>query len=287
MNKIPIRHIHESLREPEFTGEFSIRSLAELLGGKDMVQDLHRHSFYYIMVLATGEGNHSIDFMDYPVQDNTIFFMRPGQVHELTLKSGATGYLIAFTKDFYPPFDKVLMAVFRKVNAKNYCRPEANRFARLLSIMDQVSHEHNNKSQWYTQAIRSGLDTFFIELARQSHTPDKVSDDGSSYMQERLEELQEWIALHLHTHKQVSYYANKLNITSYQLNAITKSTLGKTGSEVINEAIILEAKRNLLATSYQVNQIAYDLGYEDPSYFIRFFKKHTGHSPDAFRRNFK
>ena len=51
--------------------------------------------------------------------------------------------------------------------------------------------------------------------------------------------------------------------------------------------MILEAKRNLLATSNLVNQIADDLGHEDVSYFIRFFKKHTGYSPEAFRQNFK
>jgi YesN/AraC family two-component response regulator len=73
----------------------------------------------------------------------------------------------------------------------------------------------------------------------------------------------------------------------YQLNNVTKTTLNKTASEVINEHIILEAKRHLLATSELVNQIAYYLGYDDPSYFIRFFKKHTGASPEAFRLNLK
>jgi len=78
-----------------------------------------------------------------------------------------------------------------------------------------------------------------------------------------------------------------MNLSSYQLNAITKTSLNKTPSELINEHILLEAKRRLLATSSQVNQIADDLGYKDVSYFIRFFKKHTGHSPEAFRDNFR
>jgi AraC family transcriptional activator of pobA len=51
--------------------------------------------------------------------------------------------------------------------------------------------------------------------------------------------------------------------------------------------VILEAKRCLLATSNQVNQTAYRLGYEDVSYFIRFFKKQTGYSPEAFRNSFR
>jgi AraC-like DNA-binding protein len=78
-----------------------------------------------------------------------------------------------------------------------------------------------------------------------------------------------------------------LNLSSYQLNAIVRATLGKTCSELIIEYILLESKRYLLATSHQVTQIAYHLGYEDVSYFIRFFKKHTGYSPEAFRNNLK
>jgi AraC-like DNA-binding protein len=77
-----------------------------------------------------------------------------------------------------------------------------------------------------------------------------------------------------------------LHLSPYQLNAITKSMLGKTCSELIHEYIILGSKRQLLATSNQVSQIAYQLGYEDVSYFTRFFRKHTGLSPEAFRHHF-
>jgi AraC family transcriptional regulator, transcriptional activator of pobA len=78
-----------------------------------------------------------------------------------------------------------------------------------------------------------------------------------------------------------------MNLSVYQLNAITKATLSKTCSDLITQQIILEAKRCLLATSHQVNQTAYRLGYEDVSYFIRFFKKQTGYSPEAFRHIYK
>jgi AraC-like DNA-binding protein len=76
-----------------------------------------------------------------------------------------------------------------------------------------------------------------------------------------------------------------MNLSPYQLNEITKSSIGRTASELINDHIILQAKRNLLATPNQIKDIADILGYEDVSYFIRFFKKHTGLSPESFRRN--
>jgi AraC family transcriptional activator of pobA len=106
-------------------------------------------------------------------------------------------------------------------------------------------------------------------------------------MQERLEELLELLETHITTHKQVSEYAQLLNLSAWQLNTITKTTLGKTCSELINEYIILESKRYLLATNHQIKEIAWHLGYEDISYFIRFFKKHTGYSPELFRHNFR
>jgi AraC-like DNA-binding protein len=78
-----------------------------------------------------------------------------------------------------------------------------------------------------------------------------------------------------------------MNLSFYQLNEITRTAVGKTASAMIVEYIVLEAKRYLLASPNQVKEIADYLGYEDPSYFIRFFKKQTGLSPDAFRKNFK
>jgi AraC-like DNA-binding protein len=86
--------------------------------------------------------------------------------------------------------------------------------------------------------------------------------------------------------KNPSQYAALLNLSTYQLNNTTKTLLGKSASELINDRVILEAKRYLLATSNQIIQIAGHLGYEDASYFVRFFKKHTGLSPEAFRKNY-
>jgi AraC family transcriptional activator of pobA len=73
----------------------------------------------------------------------------------------------------------------------------------------------------------------------------------------------------------------------YQLNTVTKAITEKTVSELINDQIILESKRYLLATGDQIKEIAFHLGFEDISYFIRFFKKQTGYTPEAFRAGFK
>ncbi len=123
-----------------------------------------------------------------------------------------------------------------------------------------------------------------IELVRlHGNNP---TDNAGAYRRQRFEEFSELLEAHVYTHKQVAEYAGMMSLSPYQLNAITKETQGKTCSRLITEHIILEAKRYLLATAGQVNQVAYQLGYEDASYFARFFKKHTGYSPETFRHNF-
>jgi AraC-like DNA-binding protein len=283
MDKIPVRHINTIHKEPDFSGGFSIRDIQDLLAGKDMVQELHRHDFFYVLALKNGTGKHEIDFTSYTVSGNSVFFMRPGQVHRLVLKAKSKGYLMQFRNDFYFPYEKVPNQLLRKAGKINYYKLSVAGFEKLHSILTYIFQEYAGKQEGYREVIKADMDIFFIELARQNSG--NISGNVDLYMQERLEELLAFLELHVFDHKQVSEYAAMMNLSVYQLNAITKETLGKTCSELINEHIILEAKRYLLATADQINQIADLLGYEDVSYFIRFFKKHTGHSPETFRNN--
>jgi AraC family transcriptional activator of pobA len=285
MDSIPIRHINASQKEPGLSDSFSIRDIQSLLAGKDMVQQIHRHDFFYILVLKKGIGDHTIDFTPYPVSNHSVFFMRPGQVHQLVLKAESTGYLLQFRAELYFPHDKVFNQLLRTASNINHYQFDEPGFQRLLSVSASILQEFTAKKEKYQEVIKANMGILFIELARQhnSNAPASVN----LYMQERLEKFLELLEANVFNHKQVSEYAAMLNLSSYQLNAIAKSALGKTCSEIIKEHIILEAKRCLLATSNQVTQTAYRLGYEDVSYFIRFFKKHTGYSPEAFRTNFR
>lgn len=285
MERIPIRHLSSTQAEPDLFGNFGIRKIVDLLDGKDMLQELHRHDFFYILVVENGKGQHEIDFRSYPITDHTVFFMRPGQVHQIELNAGSTGYLIHFRDEFYLPHDQHAGQLLRKLSQLNHYGLNADQFPKLMGVLLAVFEEYTDKQERYQEVIKANMGIFFIELLRaQQHNP---ADQVSLYNQEGLEKFLSLLERHVFSHKQVAEYAQMLNLSTYQLNAIAKTTMGKTCSELINEYLILEAKRYLLATSNQVNQIAYSLGYEDVSYFIRFFKKYTGHSPEAFRQNFR
>lgn len=284
MKSIPVRNIH-TVKEPT-SGRFSIRKVQDILNGKDLQHDLHRHNFFFVLLIQKGEGTHEIDFSPYRVTDYSVFLLRPGQVHQLYLKAGATGYLMEFNTEFYHPKDLAALRL-RKASSKNFCQLETKRFEKLDTLLANIFEEYINKQNGYQDAIKAGLEIFFIELVRQSDDPKSKSTHNNTYTQERFEEFTELLEKHINSQKQVTHYTGLMNLSSYQLNEITKTAVGKTASALIDEYILLEARRYLLATPNQIKEVADQLGYEDPSYFIRFFKKHTGLSPDAFRKNFK
>jgi len=81
----------------------------------------------------------------------------------------------------------------------------------------------------------------------------------------------------------VGEYARLLALTPGHLNDLTKAATGQTASALIDARLILEAKRLLAHSDASTAEIAADLGFQDPSYFGRFFRRHVDQSPGAFR----
>ncbi|UZR96896.1 helix-turn-helix domain-containing protein [Chondrinema litorale] len=284
MDQIPIRSLKPTTPHVEAT-YFNIKDLKSLLGGNDLFHALHRHDFYFMLVIENGKGIHEIDFNSYQIQHSSIYFLRPGQVHQLQLDRKSAGFIIQFNNEFLSTDDSSFSQLIKEIKHNNLYSFEKEPFNGLMNLFYSIYHENSKKRYQFLNVIRANLRILFIELIRNNtKTP---SHQKNEYQQERLDTFLELLEKHIINHKQVSHYAEMLHLSVYQLNAITTKTLGKTSSTLINEQIILESKRLLLATNNQVNQIALQLGYVDVSYFIRFFKKHTGFSPEVFRNNSK
>jgi AraC family transcriptional regulator, transcriptional activator of pobA len=287
MKTIPVKSIQLQGHQTNGFDGFKIRSISEVIAGKDMNQDLHRHDFYFILVARKGSGMHAIDFIEHKVKTNAIFMLRPGQVHKLQLKAGSEGYLLEFSKDFQF-LSKTGNELLRKATNRNYCQLDKMGTGALCAILQTMLEEFRARQEGFENVIKANLEVFFIQYLRYRQQ-DQGTDNNKAnhYQQEKLQEFLDLLEVNINSEKHASAYADMVSLSPFQLNSITKNLLGKTVAELIEDQILLEAKRYLLATSNQVNQIAFQLGYEDVSYFIRFFKKLTGHTPEAFRKNFR
>ena len=93
------------------------------------------------------------------------------------------------------------------------------------------------------------------------------------------------LAANVSNERSVDFYAGQLDITPNHLNKSVKTVTGRTAITILNEMSIQEAKMQLKHTNQSISDIAFQLGFEDLSYFSRFFKKATGMSPMEYRRN--
>src|SRR5690606_8127828 len=111
------------------------RDLQQILNDKDLIHDLHRHDFYFVLAVEHGTGIHEIDFVPYPVHDNTVFILRPGQVHKLELTADTKGFLLEFDLSFYQPKNSIAEHRWKKASSKNYCEVASARFQRLQTYL--------------------------------------------------------------------------------------------------------------------------------------------------------
>ena len=265
-------------------GNFQILKLDEVLKNQEMIEKSHRHDFYFILVIQKGKGTHTIDFKDYKVVSNSIYFLRPGQIHELYLHKNTQGYLITFDKDFYNSNTATSKQQFNALFGQNYylLREES---PKVYSLLHLLREEHTTQKEGFKQAIIAYLELFFLHIYREKiHSKDDMIKQSyeSKVMDAYLLLMEEFVCIH----KKLPFYTEKLQVSLQQLNTFSKRMLGKSSSELMVDQIILESKRVLLATTLQVKEVAYYMGYEDVSYFIRFFKKHTNYTPKEFRESY-
>ncbi len=282
---IPIRQLAEA-SDP--LSEFKILNLYKFTSNKELKQRVHRHDFYFVLIVVKGLGKHTIDFTTFTVEPRMVFFMRPGQIHELDLEAGCQGFILEFSEAFVPRAIENSRYMVYSIGQNNVFTLNTESFRGVLQSVEKIYEESQNSSLEKNEVIRLHLHLILIELYRQIVEQQLVPEQGKNdFAQEQLYFFLELLEKNISRRKRVSEYAELMNLTPYQLNSITKSELNKSVSTLINEQVLLEAKRHLLTTSNQVNQIALELGFEDVSYFIRFFKKHLGSSPSVFRQNFK
>lgn len=96
--------------------------------------------------------------------------------------------------------------------------------------------------------------------------------------------FRELVEAHYLEHRPVAWFATRVGVTETTLNRLCRRQSGRTAFDLIQQRLLLEARRKLVYTATTVSQLAYALGFSDPAYFCRFFRKRTGVAPSAFRR---
>lgn len=254
----------------------------------------HIHSFYQIIWFKQGSGQHFVDFKEYDVADNSVFFIAKNQVHYFDNNTNYKGILLHFNEAFLVQKESET-DFFLKCNLFNnpYQQPLCFVGKETETILNeyilQIEREFENADEFgKEELLRAYLKSFLIQIQRIKQTCEKTQNNIPFVLDEKRIQLIKFINLIDENYLKgfpVSEYARLLMISSRTLSDLTNQLLNKTPSLMIQERIILEAKRLLLHSELNVNQIGYRLGFDDPSYFVKYFKKHTNVSPSEFRKS--
>jgi AraC family transcriptional regulator, transcriptional activator of pobA len=253
------------------------------------LQVVHRHSFYHLVYFTKGRGSHTIDFESFPVQEGMIYFMRPGQVHNWSFEGSITGYIINFSSLF---FGRYLLGAnlaeqfsFFNGNAPDQVMLlDVATQQEIKTLFETLLKEKEQALHLSPLMIASLMLQLFIKVERSSITIEQKDSGKTNYNALILRNFQQLIDTNFQTLKLPKDYAALLYITPSHLNALCREILGLSAGVIIRNRIILEAKRLLINFELSVNAIALELNFPDASYFVKFFKKYVGSTPEAFRK---
>lgn len=277
-------HIGHFINQPNNPADFAILRFDEM--EEPDVDEIHKHTFYEILWTENGKSRQTIDYNQYEVLPNSLFFISRNQVHQFEEWKPLTGGTILFTGDFFlfnhNNKNKLFELTFLDNFYSNPCIQFSKRdFAEIKHTIDLLYKEQTRteKSPTITQLLLHIL----LEQVQRSIDSRKERVASKKYIV-LYKEFTSLLDEHFEENQSARFYAGQLNITQHHLNLVTKSVTGKTASEVIRGRSILEAKRLLTFSDKSIAEISTYLNYFDSSYFAKIFKAETGKSPIDFKK---
>jgi len=246
----------------------------------------HRHEFYELLLITEGDGIHQIDFIEYEIKCPTITFLAPGQIHNLQ-KAKINSCLVLIFNDFdlnkeSENFNllKQLHLMFNQMPIL-YLEPiQLTELKQTLFIIgNELKKIDSNRNILY-HSVSLLLNQIFVSCQQSSSSKIGLANLNKMRHFEFLELVEN---NHTKEHS-VRFYAKKMNIDPKRLNEITQTASGDNPLLLIQKRILIEAKRQLFYSQKSVKEIAYQLGFEDVSYFSKFFQKHIGVRPTTFQQ---
>lgn len=265
----------------------TIESLYERI--HDLNHDIdkaHHLGFNLLVFYTSGKTKHLIDFIWHEVHENTLMHIANGQVNAFQFKKDTKGFLVLFTDEYLKKQLNRLpkQEVIRMFNSHLFSpRIQVPKTANVRRYFELFLEEYQlEKNQLHQKALDALFTVIFTKLEQlKQHQTFHVENNQHL---EVFMEFKKLVEEQYSKSRNADYYASQLHITYKHLNSICKEIVNTTAKNFIDEFVILEAKRNLINSSIKSNELAYKLGFNEPTNFVKYFKKFTGFTPNSFKK---
>lgn len=242
----------------------------------------HKHDFFQVMLVTSGRGFHQIDFEKHKVTAGQMFLMKPGQMHSWELGKTVKGYIVEFNTQSLNAFKEsaALIDDF-SLSPDAYTFQHKKNFNEIIELTKMMINEFEKQREMHDLCLQGLLTSFLVQIIRSYQS--NLKQHKTLSIIEKFKDLLEKNFKQAHS---VEFYAHELNISPKALTMQFSRSLGKPPSALIQERLLLEAKRFLSFSQLSIADIGYELGFEDANYFSRFFRKHMKMTPARFRKDF-
>lgn len=270
-SSVPITH----LKDGRFIEIYQLETMDD-----SIFKIYQRYDFYQVLWFTHVEGNNSyfIDFVDYSYQKNQAVIIYPGQIDRIHIEQ-KRGYLFAIDKETY-------LDINERINSKYLSGYFSNVFVSLNVNTTQTFEQlvplmlSEYKSENRLFLMETYISAFLFEIATSF---DQSIDPSQRVVNNTAAELRALIEKYYTVEQNTTFYAEKLGLTNKKLNEITLQSFGCTVKQLLQETLLLAVKREIRLGEKNLKEIAFDLGFTEPAYLTRFFKKQTGITPSQFR----
>jgi AraC-like DNA-binding protein len=276
--------------KPGMVLEFEMLSVNDLYKKhRDILIAPHRSDFYHILFIHKGSGTHLVDFVPVKFTADSILFINKGRVHFFDPSEKFEATLILFTDNFFCRDESDIRFLHSTIlfhdlldNAALKLRESKDALYSILQLMKTESQQSGQ--EFHYDVLQNHLHNFLM-LADREKRKLGFSEISKGADLDYIMLFNELLDKHFAKIRSVKEYADKIHISEKRLSKATAKILGKSPKEIINDRVLLEAKRLLVHTSQAIKEIGFQLGFAEPTNFIKYFKLQTGTTPSEFRES--
>ena len=271
--------------------EFEIVDLGQLYNDfKDVFTSSFRTGFYHIIWFKKGSPSLVIDFNPVNIKPNTIIFLPKDTVQRFDENSTFEGKAILFTESFFCKSDNDIKFLRNSILFNDLFSVAKIQFEKSTGIFDSLLQlmelEFSTEREIYQSDILRNLLHNFLIISERERRKQNFTEIKRGAQLDYVLHFKDLLEAYYTKLRQVSSYAEKMSVSQKQLNQATSNILGKSPKKMIDDRIILEAKRLLAHTNMSIKSIGFELGFDEPTNFAKYFRKQTNSTPIEFRAQF-
>lgn len=242
----------------------------------------HRHrQITQIFVITQGGVEVQLDAERHRCSAPHILYIPDGIMHGFEWQAGSQGYVLSVASPLIQQVNSTYQS-YQPSPSPALVALESEHVVLISRLCEQIQQETTTKCELQGPMLLALLQQVLIWMARLQ--PQVEEDISTSKSERKLHEFKHLIDKHFTEYHQVSWYANQIGVSQAHLNQLCQQYLQTNALSLIHKVIINEAKRFLIFADMPVASIAERLGFNEPTYFNKFFKRYVNMSPAVYRR---